>query len=75
VKKYFSDPLNVAWLVSGGLVLLVVLLVPNEGVGTVAAILIAALAIGFNGAIRVRDARRDRERKANDPGRSRRTRR
>jgi hypothetical protein len=70
MRNYFSDRLNLAWVISAGLVLAVVLLVPNEGVGTVAAILIAGLAIGFSAAIRIRDAKRDRERKANEPPRA-----
>jgi hypothetical protein len=64
VKAFFSDRLNVAWVTSGAVLALVLLLVPNEGVGTFALIAAAAAAIGFSGAIRVRDGRRDRERKA-----------
>jgi hypothetical protein len=70
VKAFFSDRLNVAWVISGALLLAVLLLVPNEGVGTVVLILVAALAIGIGGAIRIRDAKRDRERKANQPPRA-----
>jgi hypothetical protein len=64
VKSFFSDRLNVAWVSSAAVLALVLLLVPNEGVGTFALIAAAAAAIGFSGAIRIRDARRDRERKA-----------
>jgi hypothetical protein len=73
VKAFLSDRLNLAWVISGLLLVIVALLVPNEGVGTVALILIAALAIGISGAARIRDAKRDRERKANDPRRRRRS--
>jgi hypothetical protein len=64
MKSFFSDRLNVAWVASGAVLALVLLLVPNEGVGTFVLIAAAAAAIGFSGALRVRDARRDRERKA-----------
>src|SRR3954451_6197982 len=58
VRAFLSDRLNLAWVISGLLLVAVVLLVPNEGVGTVALILIAALAIGISGAARIRDAKR-----------------
>jgi hypothetical protein len=64
VKAFFRDSLNVAWLASAVVLALVLLLVPNEGVGTFVLIAAAAAAIGFSGALRIRDARRDRERKA-----------
>jgi len=69
VKAFLSDRLNLAWAISGVLLVAALLLVPNEGVGTVVLILFAALAIGLSGAARIRDAKRDRERKANDPRR------
>ncbi len=75
MKNYLSDRLNLAWVISGVLLLAVLLLVPNEGVGTFVLIAIALLAIGIGGAARIRDAKRDRERKAADPRRSRRPRR
>jgi hypothetical protein len=63
VKAFFDDRLNVAWLVSTLVLAAVLLLVPNEGAGTIVLIAIAAVAIGLSGAIRIRDARRDRARK------------
>ena len=69
MKAFFSDRLNVAWLASAAVLALVLLFVPNEGAGTVVLIAAAAVAIGFSGALRIRDARRDRERKALKKGR------
>lgn len=70
MKKFLSDRLNLAWVISGLALVAVVLLVPNRGAGTVALIVVAAAAIGIGGAARIRDAKRDRERKANDPRRA-----
>jgi hypothetical protein len=67
VKAFFDDRLNVAWLVSGLVLVAVLLLVPNEGFGTFVLIAVAAVAIGLSGAIRIRDGRRDRKRKAKKP--------
>ncbi|MEA2441568.1 MAG: hypothetical protein QOH76_2992 [Thermoleophilaceae bacterium] len=64
MKRFLSDRLNVAWLVSALTLAAVIVLVPNEGVGTVVLIACAAVFIGLSGASRIRDARRDRERKA-----------
>jgi hypothetical protein len=64
MKKLLQDRLNVAWLISAVALVAVLLLVPNEGAGTFALILVAAAVIGISSAIRIRDARRDRERKA-----------
>jgi hypothetical protein len=64
VRAFFDDRLNVAWLASAVALAAVLLLVPNEGVGTFALIAAAAATIGLSGAIRIRDGRRDRERKA-----------
>jgi hypothetical protein len=64
VRAFFDDRLNVAWLVSALVLAAVLLLVPNEGAGTFVLIGVAAVAIGLSGAIRIRDARRDRARKA-----------
>jgi hypothetical protein len=66
VNAFFSDRLNVAWLVSALVLAAVLLLVPNEGVGTFVLIAVAVVAIGLSGALRIRDARRDRARKALD---------
>jgi hypothetical protein len=66
-EKFMSDRLNVAWLVSILALVAVLIAVPNEGVGTAVLIVVGAAAIGVSGAIRIRDARRDRERKG--PGR------
>jgi hypothetical protein len=60
---FFQERLNIAWIASGVLLAVVVLLTPDHGWGTVARILAAALAIGLSGAARIRDGRRDRERK------------
>jgi hypothetical protein len=75
MKTFLSDRLNVAWLVSGLVLLAVLLLVPNEGVGTVVLIAVAAVAIGLSGAARIRDGRRDRARRASQPRRRGRRRR
>ena len=66
-EAFMSDRLNVAWLVSIVAVVIVLIFVPNEGVGTFVLIAVAAAAIFASGAIRIRDARRDRERRG--PGR------
>jgi VIT1/CCC1 family predicted Fe2+/Mn2+ transporter len=72
VKTFLSDRLNLAWAISGLVLVAVLLLVPNDGLGTVVLILVAAVAIGLSGAARIRDAKRDRARRANDPRRRRR---
>jgi hypothetical protein len=64
MRSFFNDRLNVAWVVSAVVLVAVLLLVPNEGAGTFVLIVVAAVAIGLSGALRLRDARRDRERKA-----------
>jgi hypothetical protein len=66
-ERFMSDRLNVAWLVAIVVLVIVLFAVPNEGVGTVALIVVAVVAIGVSGAIRIRDARRDRQRRG--PGR------
>jgi hypothetical protein len=63
VRAFFDDRLNVAWLASAVVLALVLVLVPNEGVGTVVLIVAAVACIGLSGTIRIRDGRRDRERK------------
>lgn len=63
MRAFFSDRLNVAWLVSAVVLVAVFFLVPNEGAGTFVLIAVAAVAISLSGAARLRDARRDRERK------------
>jgi hypothetical protein len=63
LRAFFDDRLNVAWLASAIVLGLVLVLVPNEGVGTVVLILAAVACIGLSGTIRIRDGRRDRERK------------
>jgi hypothetical protein len=64
VKRFFRDRLNVAWLASAVVLAAVLLVVPNEGAGTFVLIAVGAVAIGLSGALRIRDGRRDRERKA-----------
>jgi hypothetical protein len=61
MRNFLYDRLNVAWLASAVVLAAVLLLVPNEGVGTFVLIAAAAACIGFSGAIRIRDARRDRK--------------
>ena len=61
MRAFFADGLNRAWLASGVALVAVLLLVPNEGIGTVVLIVVAAAAIGLSGAVRIRDGRRDRE--------------
>ena len=75
MNGFFSERLNVAWLVCLLLVVAVLLLVPNEGAGTFVLIAVAVVAIGVSGAARIRDGRRDRERKASQPPRAGRRRR
>jgi lysylphosphatidylglycerol synthetase-like protein (DUF2156 family) len=60
---FFQDRLNIAWIASGVLLALVLILTPDHGWGTVARVIAAVLAIGLSGAARIRDGRRDRERK------------
>jgi hypothetical protein len=64
MRAWLDDRLNVAWLVSALVLATVLLIVPNEGAGTFVLIAAAAVAIGLSGAVRIRDARRDRERRA-----------
>jgi hypothetical protein len=68
MSDFFRDRLNVAWLASLVAVVLVLVLVPNEGAGTVVLIVVAVVAIVSSGAIRIRDAKRDRARKAERRG-------
>ena len=67
IRRFFSDRLSVAWLVSAIVLLAAVLLVPNKGVGTVVLILLALPVIGLTGSLRVRDGRKDREQKRGYP--------
>jgi hypothetical protein len=60
LNTFFSDRLNVAWVVSALVLAGVLLLVPNHGVGTFVMIAAAVVVIGLSGAIRIRDGRRDR---------------
>jgi hypothetical protein len=71
VKAFFSDRLNVAWLAALVALAAVAVFVPNDGVGTVVLIAAAAAVIGLSGAARIRDARRDRERRAREGPRRR----
>jgi uncharacterized membrane protein HdeD (DUF308 family) len=73
VKAFLSDRLNTAWLASALVLAIVILLVPNDGAGSFVLIAVAAVFIGLSGAVRIRDARRDRERRrAREGGRRRR---
>lgn len=63
MRTFFEDRLNVAWLVSVLVLAAALLLVPNDGAGTLVLIAAAVVCIGLSGTIRVRDARRDRKRK------------
>ena len=65
-EKFASDRLNIAWLASTLVLVAALIAVPNEGAGTFVLIAVAAVAIGISGAIRIRDARRTRERKARE---------
>jgi lysylphosphatidylglycerol synthetase-like protein (DUF2156 family) len=62
-RGFFEERLNIAWIASGVLLVVVVILTPDHGWGTGARILAAVIAIGLSGAARIRDGRRDRERK------------
>jgi hypothetical protein len=64
VRAFFKDRLNAAWIGSGALLAAVVLVTPDHGWGTAARIVAASIAIGLSGATRIRDARRDRARRA-----------
>jgi hypothetical protein len=68
---FFQERLNIAWIASGVLLAVVVILTPDHGWGTVARVIAAVLAIGLSGAARIRDGRRDRERKAAGLGKRR----
>jgi uncharacterized membrane protein HdeD (DUF308 family) len=72
VRAFLSDRLNVAWLASALVLAIVILLVPNEQAGSFVLIAVAAVFIGLSGAARIRDARRDRERRAREGTRRRR---
>ena len=63
MRAFLSDRLNAAWLASALVLAIVILLVPNDGAGSFVLIAVAAVFIGLSGAVRIRDARRDRERK------------
>jgi hypothetical protein len=63
VRAFFQERLNVAWIGSGVLLAVVLLVTPNHGWGTAARIVAAAIVIGLSGATRIRDARRDRARR------------
>lgn len=63
MRAFLSDRLNAAWVASAAVLAVALLVVPNEGVGTVALIALALPAIGLTGALRIRDARRDRARR------------
>lgn len=63
VAAFLSDRLNVAWAASTLALAAVLILVPNEGAGTFVLIAAAVVAIVMSGALRIRDARRDRARK------------
>ena len=64
MRAFFRDRLNVAWLAATVALVAVLILVPNEGAGTFVLIVVAAVAIVLSSILRIRDARRDRERKA-----------
>jgi hypothetical protein len=70
-RGFFQERLNIAWIASGLLLLVVVLITPDHGWGTVARVLAAVIAIGLSGAARIRDGRRDRERKGTAGGKRR----
>jgi hypothetical protein len=63
VRAWLDDRLNVAWLVATLVLVAALILVPNEGAGTFVLIAVAVVAIFLSGALRIRDARRDRERR------------
>ncbi|MEA2457723.1 MAG: hypothetical protein QOC95_695 [Thermoleophilaceae bacterium] len=63
IRDFLRDRLSVAWLASALVLVVALLVVPNEGAGTFVLIALALPAIGLSGALRVRDGRRDRERK------------
>ena len=66
MKAFFRDRLNAAWAASALVLIAVVVFVPNNGAGTFVLIGVAAVVIGLSGAARIRDARRDRERRARE---------
>jgi uncharacterized membrane protein HdeD (DUF308 family) len=68
IRSFLSDRLNVAWALSVIALAAVLVFVPNEGAGTLVLIFVAAVAIVLSGAARIRDGRRDRERKASQTG-------
>ena len=64
MRAFFRDRLNAAWAASAVVLVAVLVFVPNSGAGTVVLIAAAVVVIGLSGAARIRDARRDRERRA-----------
>jgi energy-coupling factor transporter transmembrane protein EcfT len=63
VRDFFRDRLNAAWVASALVLVAVLAFVPNSGAGTVVLIAAAVVVIGLSGAARLRDARRDRNRR------------
>jgi hypothetical protein len=63
IRAFFGERLNVAWVLSGLGLVAVLIFVPNRGAGTFVLIVAAAVVIGLSGAARIRDARRERERR------------
>jgi chromate transport protein ChrA len=63
VRKFFRDRLNRAWAASAVVLVAALVFVPNSGAGTIVLIVAAAVVIGLSGAARIRDARRDRNRR------------
>ena len=63
MRKFFRDRLNQAWAASAVVLVAALLFVPNSGAGTIVLIVAAAVVIGLSGAARIRDARRDRNRR------------
>ena len=64
IARFFSDRLNVAWVVAAVALVVMLVFVPNEGLGSYALVAAAGAAIGVSAGIRIRDARRDRARRA-----------
>ena len=63
IRNFLNDRLSVAWLASALVLVVALLLVPNEGAGTFVLIVLALPVIVLTGALRIRDGRRDRQRK------------